>query len=404
MIRYYHSHIRWTVLFKLPFVFRANHFTIEYFKKHSGKKYILLTPSSRIALYLAHAAINKRGLVLSSPLTCQSALDPIIWSGNNILFSDIDPNSLNLDPLKAISLLKQNSQISSIQIINHGGLSSYHPELYQFARDKGLKIIEDCAQSFGAVDAYTGKYAGYHADVACYSLIKNAYGIGGGILATDDKLIYTKAKSELVSQRSFPWSKIIYRFILSSTDSYTKNSLGGWINRSIKNIRHSNQIQEKDISELSSFFIKPPAIFFKIFKVQSKKFFVLHKKRNIIAQTIISDFRDNALINNYYDVDLNKMSFTKLFIYHPEILSSEAIRFLTKEKIEAKHLEQRQDSRVQKAFFNSVLLNYSIGLDQCLNYREVHDHIISLPLYEQMNKKEIHQITKAIKTYLCKHE
>ena len=79
----------------------------------------------------------------------------------------------------------------AIQVIHFGGNSCKMDIILEIARKYGLLVIEDCAQSLGA--KYKSNYTGSFGDVACFSLIKNAYGIGGGVLATNDENMYNEA-------------------------------------------------------------------------------------------------------------------------------------------------------------------------------------------------------------------
>jgi len=138
MVPYYLSHFGFKDIFKSIFQNHSKKLIKEFYKEYSNKKHILLTPSCRIALYLSNIVINKTGLVLTSPLTCQSAIEPIIWAGKKPYFCDIDLNTLNIDPQKAIQILKSTTKISTLQVINHGGLSAYNKDLYQIAKEKGV--------------------------------------------------------------------------------------------------------------------------------------------------------------------------------------------------------------------------------------------------------------------------
>ena len=68
---------------------------IKYFRAYTGKKHILITDSARTCLYLAHRFLDfNSNEVFVSPLTCKSALTPIIAAGKKINFIDIDEETL----------------------------------------------------------------------------------------------------------------------------------------------------------------------------------------------------------------------------------------------------------------------------------------------------------------------
>jgi hypothetical protein len=58
----------------------------QYFRQLTGKRHVLITNSCRTALFLAYGALEAKGEVITSPLTCQVAIDPIIESGNTPVF------------------------------------------------------------------------------------------------------------------------------------------------------------------------------------------------------------------------------------------------------------------------------------------------------------------------------
>ena len=53
-------------------------------------------------------------------------------------------------------------------------------------------IIEDCAQSLGSVQLKSS--SGSFGEISCFSLSKNLYSIGGGIIAFDDDKLCIKIK------------------------------------------------------------------------------------------------------------------------------------------------------------------------------------------------------------------
>jgi dTDP-4-amino-4,6-dideoxygalactose transaminase len=84
---------------------------------------------------------------------------------------------------------------SVIPVHMHGQMVDM-PRLMKWAKDKGVKVIEDCAQAHGA--RINGKFAGTWGDFGAFSFYptKNLGGLGdGGSLVTNDEALASKAKS-----------------------------------------------------------------------------------------------------------------------------------------------------------------------------------------------------------------
>ena len=128
----------------------------EYFRQLTGKRYILITNSCRTALFLAYCALKAKGEVITSPLTCNVAIDPIIESGNTPVFADIGLTDLNIKP--GDIPVRITSRTIVVQAIHLGGVSCDMDRIMDMAERNNLKVIEDCAQSLGAY--YKGRSCG----------------------------------------------------------------------------------------------------------------------------------------------------------------------------------------------------------------------------------------------------
>jgi hypothetical protein len=89
------------------------------------------------------------------------------------------------------------------------------------------------------------------------------------------------------------------------------------------------------------------------------------------------------MINTGYNI--KESSFPKFFVYHPKIKSEKHLKALCERGLEVMHLEQKRGSTIQKRLVSSAEAKER-GL---MNYEMVHDHLISLPLTENLNEKEI---------------
>lgn len=155
------------------------------------------------ALLLALMAIDiKPGdYVITSPFTFFATAGAIDRLGAIPVFVDIESGSYNIDPHKVREFLEGKSILSNrlkapiekvkaiIPVHLYGQMADMDP-LMDIAKEFNLKVIEDAAQSIGAL--YKGKQAGTIGDFGCFSFFpsKNlgAFGDAGLITVKDDGL------------------------------------------------------------------------------------------------------------------------------------------------------------------------------------------------------------------------
>lgn len=393
MIQYYTPHMGFKDIARALLKGHAEDKTIKYFQEYTGKKYVLLTSSCRMALYLAYQSVDKKGEVIVSPLTCKSAIDPILWSGNTPVFSDISPDSLNMEVSQLDELI--NEDTAAIQIVHHGGVLVPTENLIKKMECSTTLLIEDCAQSFGAT--INGAKPIFHGDIICFSLIKNAYGIGGGILATNSEHIYNHARKTQNHFNHFPILILLYRLFFGVLESKQKLFLFRIIFKGLKKIREHKKDNQDENSNQDRYLYKPNKFFFKLFVSRIAKMEKLQKLRKQKGSLFFNKLITNNLAFNYKNQNLSECSFTKLFIYHPSLISNKALSYLIKQKVKAKHLEQRDDGRVQKIFTESQVFDHSFKLNKYPNYLKIHDALVSLPLTEDMTEHEMDLIIKILK-------
>lgn len=352
-----------------------------YFSSITGKKYILLTNSCRTALYLSYKVLGIHDKeVITSPLTCKVAIDPIWASGNQPVFADIDLGDLNINPDDIESRIT--SKTSAIQVIHLGGIACKMDKIIRIAKKNNFYIIEDCAQSLGA--KYNNYSTGSFGDIACFSLIKNAYGIGGGIFATNSLTFYEKAQQIANSFDLISNKLLLFRLIRKIIETYRTNFLGAFFYRMLMKIKGSKRGYDSVLSQLKVI----SSLEMKICTHQISRFQKYQTIRKKNGKTFY-DFllAKNLIFNKNYDPEIS--SFTKLFVYNDKIESYNSIANLRKKEIECMHLEHRHSSPIQEKFMSSTeAVNYNL-----YNYLKAHDSIISLPLHEKLKESDIEQIT-----------
>ena len=133
------------------------------------------------ALYLCLKALDiKQGdEVITTPFTFIATAEAITYVGATPVFVDIDSRTLNIDVSKIEERISQKTK--AIIVVHLFGQPADMDEILALAEKYDLKIIEDCAQAFGAI--YKNKPVGSIGDAGCFSFYpsKNlgAYGDGG---------------------------------------------------------------------------------------------------------------------------------------------------------------------------------------------------------------------------------
>jgi dTDP-4-amino-4,6-dideoxygalactose transaminase len=348
----------------------------DYFSALTGKKYVLITNSCRTALYLTYKASDTAGEVITSPLSCKVAIDPIVEAGFKPLFVDINLGDLNINPLDIEHRISSDTQ--AIQVIHLGGVSCKMDEIHRIAKKHNLLLIEDCAQALGA--KFNDRFVGSFGDIACFSLIKNGYGIGGGILATNDLQIFEKASELNKSFNATPKKLIVWRVLRNLIASYRNSRAGNALFKLLLGLKG----EKKSYHSVTGQLYRLSPIETKIAAYQSSRYDSLHKRRKQNGLHYYQVLNDKGLlINNQYDPA--NSSFTKLFVYNPLINSKDSLNNLHSQSIEAMHLEHKTGSPYQKKLI-STIKSKETGL---FNYLKVHDSIISLPLCEKFSGNDL---------------
>jgi dTDP-4-amino-4,6-dideoxygalactose transaminase len=150
-------------------------------------KHAVAVASGTDALHLAllAAGIKRGDEVITTPFTFIATAEAISYIGAVPVFVDIRPDTFNMDIMKVeAAISKRTKAIIPVHLYGH---SADMDGLMEIARKHKVRVIEDCAQSFGA--EYKGKKAGAFGDIGCFSFFpsKNlgCYG-DGGMVITDD--------------------------------------------------------------------------------------------------------------------------------------------------------------------------------------------------------------------------
>lgn len=155
------------------------------------RSYAVLCSSGTDALRLAMASLGvERGRIVATVANAGGyATIAALQLGADVRFVDVDWASLQMDPDSLESVLST-SHVSVVVVTHLYGNIANLREIQAICARYGVPIIEDCAQSMGAVVGQ--RPAGSFGDIATLSFYptKNVGGLGdGGALATDDPIL-----------------------------------------------------------------------------------------------------------------------------------------------------------------------------------------------------------------------
>ena len=146
--------------------------------------------SATAALHLALSVFNfpEGKKVLVPSLTFASTATAILYNRLIPVFVDADPITLgiNLEDLEK----KYDKDCVAVMPVHYAGHPVPMERLIPWAEEKGLRVIEDCAHTAGAV--YKGKTLGTWGDIGCFSFEEKKLmttGDGGMIVANDPELL-----------------------------------------------------------------------------------------------------------------------------------------------------------------------------------------------------------------------
>jgi len=149
--------------------------------------YATLTSSGTAALHVAIAScrLEPGYEVITSPITDYGTLIGLLYQNLIPVFADVDPHTYNLTAETIRARLTPRTR--AIIAVHLAGNPCEMDEINALAREHGIPVIEDCAQSYNAI--YKSRKAGALGSMGCFSL--NAFkhissGDGGFVLSHDE--------------------------------------------------------------------------------------------------------------------------------------------------------------------------------------------------------------------------
>lgn len=189
------------------------------FAKWNGSKYAFSFMGGRVALSACIYAmdLNPGDEVILPGYTCVVVPNAFIFEGINVVYCDIELDTYGID----VSLLKDKITPKTKAILLHhlyGMVCRDYESVIALAKKYGLYVIEDCAQSTGAV--FKNLKVGNFGDIAIYSMEQSKVftTIQGGIAVTNNSNLASRL-CEYYDNAPYPdetWiEKLLYNVIVN---------------------------------------------------------------------------------------------------------------------------------------------------------------------------------------------
>jgi len=314
-----------------------------------NKKYTIGCSSGTNAIYLALKALNiKKGdHVLVPCLSWVSTFTAVKMVGAEPIGVDISQDfQMEFNEIKK----RVTKKTKAIILVYFTGHYKFYSGLKKFCKKNDIKIIEDCAQSFGS--KIKNKLNGNFGDIACFSMnpmkVYGAFGDSGAV-STNDSKIFNK----------------------------------------LKILRYAGTVGKEQVLY--------PELNHKIDTLQAMVLLERYKKLNKIINKRI----DNAnLYNKYLNKHVSKPYFSKKrdHIYYTYTVMvkkrNKLKKFLAKNNIETQiqHPKIIYQHSGLKSIFNKA--------EHFPKGKKIVKEILSLPVNEKLKKKEIMKVIKRINFFI----
>lgn len=156
------------------------------FAAFQGATYGVCVPNGTLALELALKAlgVGSGDEVITTPYTFIATASAVFAVGAKPVFVDIEPDSYDLDPTLIEAAITERTKV--VLPVHIGGRSADMDGVLRVARARGLRVLEDAAQAWGAT--WQGRGVGALGDLGTFSFqsSKNMTAGEGGIVLTND--------------------------------------------------------------------------------------------------------------------------------------------------------------------------------------------------------------------------
>lgn len=356
--------------------------------------------SGRTALWVILKAmgVGKGDEVILQSFTCVVVADAILRLGAKPVFVDVDPETFNLD---LTDLKKKLIGKTKAIIVQHTfGYPAPMKEIMLLAREKKVKVVEDCAHALGG--KFQGKLLGTFGQAAFFSFGRDKMisSIFGGMAVVSDKQLGEKVR-DLGKSLSYPgrfWvvqqllHPIIFTIIMACYNFFSLGKIILVISQKLKLLSRPVDFGEKQGELASQLLKKLPnglAVLALDQYLRLEEFNLIRKKA---TRFYAQNLKDLPLrLPKYKDGEevLPLLRFT-ICVDKPERL----YRF-------AKARGVILNNWYYPALSPAGVLNERVGYQpkQCLKAEELSSQVVNLPTHPKMTDEDLKKVVETIKDF-----
>ena len=157
---------------------------------YTGARHCISVASGTEALLIALMALDLKpgDEVITTPFTFVATAEMIVLLGAKAVFVDVEEDTANIDASRLAAAITPRTR--AIMPVSLYGQPADMDEINAIAARRGIPVIEDAAQSFGAM--YKARRSCHLSAIGCSSFFPSkplgCYGDGGAVFTDDDAL------------------------------------------------------------------------------------------------------------------------------------------------------------------------------------------------------------------------
>ena len=323
---------------------------------YTGAKYCVAVSNGTAALHIAvsYFGLKSSDEVITSPITFVATANSVLYSGAKVKFADIRFEDGCINPEEIKKYITSNTR--GIIPVHYAGIPCDMEKIYQIAKDNNLFVIEDAAHAIGS--EYKGEKVGSckYSDMTIFSFhpVKTITTGEGGAITTNNKEIYEK----LLLLRSHGITKDKNKFINNDGSWYHEQQVLGF------NYRLPDINAALGISQLKSI----------------DKFI---KRRREIVEFYKENFKNDGRFSFLIEPEYSNAAFHLC----PLLIDFEKL------KNNGLNLQVHYIPVYKQPYYQQ----FGFEADDYPNSENFNKQELSLPLYYDLNKRDLKKIVRVIK-------